>query len=124
MGPKRPSIADGAFGPPLFERDFAIGHTARGVPLQFASFVSNLSSALFQTILLIFRTTQLTAILHAGSLVSCHNCLSFLLCFNKQSRPNSSYFLSKIIVFLVYILYAEAVDAAKPHATLSASLEE
>jgi hypothetical protein len=41
MGSKGPRITDGAFGPPLFARDFAIGHIACGVTSQFAIFVSH-----------------------------------------------------------------------------------
>jgi hypothetical protein len=44
--------------------------------------------------------TKFTAILHAGSLVSCHDLLSLLLCFNKWSRTGTSYFKSKIVVLL------------------------
>jgi hypothetical protein len=91
---------------------------------QFANFVSHLSSDLFPTILLIFRVTQFTVVFHAGSLVSCHNFLSFPVCFNKRSRPGISYLRPKIVVFLVDILYAEAVEAAKSRAALSALLEE
>jgi hypothetical protein len=94
------------------------------VTSQFANFVSHLSSALFRTILLKFRVTQFTVALHAGSVVSCHNFLSILLCFNGQSKPGSSYFRSNIAVFLIDILYAEAIRAAKSRAALSASLEE
>jgi hypothetical protein len=75
----------------------------------------------FRTILQILRVTQFTAVLHPGSLVACHNFLSILLCFNKQSRPGILYFLSKIVVFPVNILYAEAVEAAKARVALSAS---
>jgi hypothetical protein len=85
VGHKEPWIADGAFGPPLLERDFGISFIAEGVISQFANVVSHLSSAPFRTILLIFQVTQFTAVLHAGSLVSCHNFPSFLLCFNKRS---------------------------------------
>jgi hypothetical protein len=68
--------------------------------------------------------TQFTAVLHAGFLVSCHHFLIFLSCFNKLSGTGISYFQSKIVVFLVDSLYAEAIGAAKSRAALSASLEE
>jgi hypothetical protein len=58
--------------------DFAIGHIARGVTLQFANFVPHLSSALFRNILLVFRVTQFTFVLHAGFLVSCRTFMNFL----------------------------------------------
>jgi hypothetical protein len=76
MGLKGPWIANGAFGPPLFMRNFAIGHIDWGVTFQFANLVSHLSSDLFQTIFPIFGVTEFIAVLHAGSLVSCHNFLS------------------------------------------------
>jgi hypothetical protein len=67
--------------------------------------------------------TQFTAVFLAGSLVSCHNFLGYILFFNERVRPGISYFRSKI-VFLVDGLHAEALETAKPHAALSASLEE
>jgi hypothetical protein len=113
------------FGPPLFVRDFAVGHVSWGVSLQLcANFVSRLSSAYFLTILLIFRVTGFTVVLHVAHLVSCHNFLIFLLCFCKWSRPRISHFLSKGVIFLVDCLYAEAIVTVKSHAALSASLEE
>jgi hypothetical protein len=66
--------------------------------------------------------TQFTLVLKAEYLVSCHNFLSFLLCFNRRSRPGI-YFQSKIVVFLVDSLYAETMEAEKSRAALSASLE-
>jgi hypothetical protein len=84
MGPKLPWIADGAFSTPLSERDSAIRRIVWGVTSQFANFVSHLSSALFRTVLLTLRVTQFIAVLHAGSLVSCHYFLSFLLCLLGQ----------------------------------------
>jgi hypothetical protein len=76
--PKRPWMAVGALGPSLFVRDFAIGYIAWGVYSVFASFVSHRSSAFFCIMRLIDFKTQLTAFLHLGSLVSCHN---FLILF-------------------------------------------
>jgi hypothetical protein len=92
--------------------------------LQFVNFVSHLSSSVFRTILLIFQVTQFIAILHAGSLVSCCNFQSFLVCFSNRSRPDISYFQSKIVIFLVDSLYARAIEAAQSCAALSALLEE
>jgi hypothetical protein len=100
-----------------------MGLTVWHVTSQFAYCVSHLPSALYWTILLILWVTQCTVILHAGFLVSYHNFLSFLLCFNKRSTPGISYFWSKIVVFLVDILYAEAIEAAKSCAALSARFE-
>jgi hypothetical protein len=108
---------------PFFESDFTIGHIDWGLTSQFAIFDCHLLSTLFRTILLTFRVTQVTALLHAGSLVSCHNFLIFLLCFNRRSRPAILYFRSKIVVLLVDILYAEVIRTAKSRATLSASLQ-
>jgi hypothetical protein len=93
------------------------------VTSQFAKIVSNLSSALFRTITLIFQVTQFAAGLNAGSLVSCHNFLSFLLCVNKGSMSAISYFRCKIVVFLVDTPYAEATETAKSRVAVSASLE-
>jgi hypothetical protein len=45
--------------------------------------------------------------------VSCHNIMSFLSCFIKRSRPGNSYLRSKIVVFLVDSLYAEATETAE-----------
>jgi hypothetical protein len=73
----------------------------------------------FRTILLIFRVTQFTGVLRAGSLVSCHNFLNFLLCFSEWSKRGISYFLSKVVVFLADILYTEAIGAAKSRDIIS-----
>jgi hypothetical protein len=77
------------------------------------NFVSHLSSALFRIILLVFRVTQFTDVSHPGCLIYCHTFLSFLLCFNKRSRPSISYFRYKIIVFPVDNLYTESTEVAK-----------
>jgi hypothetical protein len=58
------------------------GLIASCVNPQFANSVTYLSIALFRTIILLFRVTQFAAVLHAGSLVSCHNFLRFLFSFN------------------------------------------
>lgn len=124
MRPKGPWITDDAFGLPILWGIFAIGHIAWGMTSQSGNFVSDFSSALFWTILLILWVTQLAAVLHVGSMVSCHNFLSFLLCFNKRTRPGISYLRSKIVDFLVDSLYVKAKDVAKSHVVLSASSEE
>jgi hypothetical protein len=55
----------------------------------FAIVVSGRSNALIQVMCLIYFETQLTAVLHDGSFVSFHNCLSSFLDFNryKPDRP-------------------------------------
>jgi hypothetical protein len=65
--------------------------------------------------------TQLTALLHPGSLVSCHNFLILFLYFNSQSRPSRALFNSDKVILLVDNLYSEAIEAVKAHAALSAS---
>jgi hypothetical protein len=50
----------------------------------FASFISHHSSAFFRGMRLIDFETQLTAFLHPGSLVSCHNFLILFLYFNSR----------------------------------------
>jgi hypothetical protein len=57
--------------------------------------------------------TQLTDVLHAGSLVSCHNFLSLCLCFSKRSNPGRSLFKSERVTFLFDRLNAEATEAVK-----------
>jgi hypothetical protein len=85
--PKFPWTAVGTFGQSLFISDFAIDHRAWGVTSQFPTFVSHRSSAFLRVIRLMVSATQLTAVLHAGSPVTCHNFLNIRLCFNTlQSR--------------------------------------
>jgi hypothetical protein len=87
-------------------------------------FVSRRSSTFLLVIYLIDFVTQLTAALHGGSLVSCHNFLSLRLYFNSRSRPGISLFISESVTLLVASLYAEAIEAIKSHAALSASTPE
>jgi hypothetical protein len=122
--PKGSWIAACAFCPPLFGRGLAIGHIACDVISQFGNIVSHHSSVLSRTILLIFWKTRHTAVLHAESLVSSHNFLSFLLFFNNCFRPCISYFRCIIVAFMVDSLYAEAIEPAKSGVALSASLKE
>jgi hypothetical protein len=63
----------------------------------------------------------LTAVLHAGSLVSCHDFRSFCLCLNNRSKPGRSFLRSKSVILLVDSLYAEAIEAEKLRAAFSAS---
>jgi hypothetical protein len=79
-------IAVGALDPSFFSRDFAVGHIAWGVTSELPNF-SHRSSANLRVIRLIGFVTQLTAVSHAGSIVSCHNFLTLRLCFSSRSRP-------------------------------------
>jgi hypothetical protein len=92
--------------------------------LQFSILVSHRSSALLRAILLIVLVTQFTAVLHAGSLVSCDNFLSLCLCLSSLSRLDEPRLQSQIVVVLVDRLCAEAIEAAKSRAALSASIHE
>jgi hypothetical protein len=84
-------------------------------------FVSHSSHAFLQVISLIYFMTQLTADLHAGSLVSCHSFLSVCLCFNNRSKPGRLLFMFESVTLLVDSLYGEATEAVKLRAALSAS---
>jgi hypothetical protein len=79
---------------------------------------------LFRAIRLICFVTQLTAVLHAGSLVSCHIFRSLCLYFNNRSRPGRSLFICKSVILLVDNLYAETIEAVKSRVILSASTPE
>jgi hypothetical protein len=68
--------------------------------------------------------THFTAVLHAGSLVSCHNFLSLCLCLSSLSRLDEPRLRSEILVVLVDSLYAEAIEGAKSRAALSASIHQ
>jgi hypothetical protein len=87
----------------------------------FAIFVSHRSSALIRVIHLMAFVTQLTAVLQAGSLVSCYNFLSLCFCFNTRSKPGRSVFTSKILTLLVDTLYADVIEAVNSRAAISAS---
>jgi hypothetical protein len=107
--PKGPWTAVGASGPSLFIRDFAVGHIDWGVTSQFPTFVSHRSSAFLRVIRLMVLATQLTAVLHAGSRVTCHSFLNFL-CFSRRSIPGRSLFRFESIILLVPILYPDAIE--------------
>jgi hypothetical protein len=79
----------------------------------FSSFVSHRSSAFFRIMRLIAFETRLTAALHPGSLVSCHNFLILFLCFISPSSPGRSLFNSDTVILLVDNLHAEATEAVK-----------
>jgi hypothetical protein len=98
-----------------------MGHIDYGVTSALLIFVSHHSSAFLGVIRLIAFETQLTAVLHAGSLVSCYNIPSLCLCFNNWSKPGRSLFISESVTLLVDSLYADAIEAVKSRAALSAS---
>jgi hypothetical protein len=75
----------------LLRRDFAMGQVAWCVTSELPIFVSHRLSVFLRVIHLVDFVTQLTAVLHAGSLVSCHNFLSLRLC------------LTRTIFFVLYI---------------------
>jgi hypothetical protein len=83
--------------------------------------VSHCSSAFLRAIRVTDFVTQFTAILHAGSLVSCHDFRSQCVCFNSRSRTGRSLFKSESVTLLVGSLYVEVVEAVKSRAALSAS---
>jgi hypothetical protein len=79
LRPEGPWIAVGVLGPCPFRRDFAMGQIAWDVTSTLPIFVSHCSIAFLRVILLTDFVTQLTVVLHAGSLVSCHNFLNVSL---------------------------------------------
>jgi hypothetical protein len=90
----------------------------------FVSFVSHRSSAFFRIVREIAFETQFTAVLHLGSLVSCHNFLILFLYFYNRCRPGRSLFKTDKVILLVDSLYADAIDAVKALSALSASTLE
>jgi hypothetical protein len=109
----------------LEKLDFARGHIALGVSSHLTVFYLGFPffKCPFPVILLIVLVIQFNAVLHAGSRVSCHNFLSLFLCSSSRSMPGISQFRSEIVIFLVDSIYAEALEAAKSRAALSASVE-
>jgi hypothetical protein len=103
------------------QKHFTVGHRAWGVTSQFPTFVSNRSSAFVQVIRLMVLVTQLTAVLHAVSWVTCHILLNLRLCFSRFSRPGRFLCGSESVTLLVDNLYAKAKEALKSPAALSAS---
>jgi hypothetical protein len=87
-----------------------MGHSAWGVTLQFANFVF-----IFQLLFSepYFWYFELHILLLFCMLDSQFHDIFSALCFSKWSRPGISYFLSKIIAFLVDSLYAEAIENGK-----------
>jgi hypothetical protein len=101
-----------------------MGHIAWGVTSVLLILVSHRSSAFLRVIRLMVFVTRLTAALHPGSLVSCHNLLSLCLCFNKWSSPGRSLYMSESVTLLFDNLYPEAIEAVKSRPALSASTPE
>jgi hypothetical protein len=114
----------GAFSPSIFMRDFGMGEIGWGVTLVLLIFVSHRPNAFLRATRLIDFVTQLTAVLQAGSLVSCHNFLSLRLWLGSRTRPGISLFMSESVTLLVASLHAEAIEAVKSSAALSASTPE
>jgi hypothetical protein len=90
-----------------------MGQRAWGVTSLLPIFVSHRSSAFLRVIRPIDFVTELTAALHAGTLVSCHNFLSLRLCFNSRSIPGILLFMSESITLLFASLYAAAMESRK-----------
>jgi hypothetical protein len=106
-------------------RDFTIGNIAWGVTSQFLTFVSHHSSTFLQAVFLIVFLTQLTAVLHAGSQVSCHNFHSLHLCFNKGANPGRPWlFMPENVSLLEDSLHTKAIEAVKLCITSSTSSSE
>jgi hypothetical protein len=91
---------------------------------QFLNILPHHLSAFLQVIRLMVLATHLTAVLHAGSQVTCHSFLNLHLCFSRLSRAVRSLLRSESVKFLVDSLYAKATDAVKSWATLSASVPQ
>jgi hypothetical protein len=106
------------------EEELPMGHISYGGTSALHIFVSHRSSAFLRVIRLIAFETQLTAVLHAGSLVCCHNFRSLCLCFNNRSKPGRSLLRSKSVILLVDSLYDEEKEAVKSRAALSASTSD
>jgi hypothetical protein len=81
---------------------------------------SHRSNIFLWAILLIVLVTHFTAVLHAGSQVSCHNFRSLCLCFKRGPRSGRSHFRSESMIFLVESQHTEAIGTIKPPASVSA----
>jgi hypothetical protein len=81
----------------------------------------NTATILVLLVRLIALETRLAAVLRPGSLVSCHSFLFLFLYFNSRSMPGISLCKSANVILLVDSLYAEAIEAVKSRAALSAS---
>jgi hypothetical protein len=99
--PRGPWTVVGTFGLALFISDFSRGHIASGVTSQFPTFASYRFSAFLRIINLTVLVIQLTAILHAGSWVTCHSFLHLSFCYSRLSIPGRSLFRSESVSLLV-----------------------
>jgi hypothetical protein len=81
------------------------------VPLQFPNFLSHRSSGFLRVIRLMILATQLTALLHTGSRVTCPSFLKLCLRFGRLSRQGRVSLRIEGVIFLVGNPYAEAVEA-------------
>jgi hypothetical protein len=122
LGLKDRKNAVGTLGPTLFVRDFAEGPYSPKYDLGASYFSPHRSSALLGVIRLIDFATQLTAVLHAGSLISCHNFLSLHFSLRSRSKPGRFLFIFASVTLLVDSLYAEARETVNSQAALSASI--
>jgi hypothetical protein len=91
------------------------------VTAQFPSFASHHLTAFLWFVHLMVLVTQLTAVLHAGSRVTCYSFLNLCLCFSRLSRPGVSLLRSESVILHVDSLYVEAIEAVKSWAALSDS---
>jgi hypothetical protein len=64
---------------------------------------------------------QLTAVLHAGSWITCQSFLNPRLCFSRLSRPGRQLLRPESVILPVDNLYAEAIEAVKSWVALSVS---
>jgi hypothetical protein len=76
---------------------------------------------LLRVIHLLVFVTQLTAVIYAGSLISCHNFLCLGLCFNSRFTSGRFLLISESVTLVVASLYAEATENIVSRAALSAS---
>jgi hypothetical protein len=94
---KGPRIAADAFGPSHFIRNFPTVQSAWGVIPKFPTFLPTFQVPFSKSflILAVLLVTQLTAVLHTGSLVSCHNFPGFRLFNSSGFKPGRSVFASE-----------------------------
>jgi hypothetical protein len=95
-------------------------HEWQSVPLVHSCLRGTSQWAMLPEVLLLC----LYAVLHPGSLVSCHNFLVFFLYLKRRSRPGISLFESDKVILFVDSLYADAIEGVKARAALSVSTLE
>lgn len=101
--------------------DFSTGHITWGVASQILTFVSHSSSAFLRVIRLMVLVTQLTAVSHCGSRVTCHSFLNLHLCFSRLCKQGRSLFWSESVSLLFGNLHAKAIKRVQSRAALSTS---